>query len=402
MRRPKGFSMRKIIAYASLCLGLLLPLHTPAQTIPDGMTAEQISTHMGEMRLGRAALQDSLGDRLIFEPFQMLEEFFLRDDVVFLMRHGPTDWSKLDIKNVAPTDCANQRVMTPQGMQDMRNLGTLLASNGILPSQIVRSEWCRNEQTLRSLLDGFARVDATRAAQIPVEVDGELNLLLSLQGAEDVTKLQARVDAWQGDPDRKGPLLIVTHFTNIQELTQFGVFEGEILVVDPKRDNRVLGYLRLASSGPDVGHFKEALDSPLMSEDAAVDMLSRYYDALNRGDAETIANVLSDRWTIDGRGLYGEPIDQATYQDQVRFVQEALGGASFRMRDLFYSDGVATVLGTIRGRHTGELFGIAPTGVEVAFDMIEVHRIEEGEIVETWGMADRLDLQMQLEAAARQ
>ena len=51
----------------------------------------------------------------------------------------------------------------------MRDLGTLLASNGVLPSRIVRSEWCRNRQTVEALLDGIARVDPALADAMPVE-----------------------------------------------------------------------------------------------------------------------------------------------------------------------------------------------------------------------------------------
>ena len=87
------------------------------------------------------------------------------------------------------------------------------------------------------------------------ETDPSLNLLLALQGAPNVTALRERILGWDGG-NGSGPLLIVTHFTNIDELTEFHVYEGEILVLDPKRDGRVLGYLRLRSAGPDVGHFQ--------------------------------------------------------------------------------------------------------------------------------------------------
>jgi hypothetical protein len=99
--------------------------------------------------------------------------------------------------------------------------------------------------------------DAGYAKTVPVEVDPELDLLLSLQGAANVTALRERISAWDG-VGKSGPLLIVTHFTNIEELTQFTIYEGEMLVIDPKRNNRVLGYVRLRSAGPDVGHFDTA------------------------------------------------------------------------------------------------------------------------------------------------
>ena len=234
---------------------LLSTLMLGAFCLPASADIKQVSTHMGEMTVTVEADGIDVPDQLRFEPYQMIDEMFFRDDVVFLMRHGPTDWSKLDEKGVAPSDCANQRVMSEEGKQAMVNMGQLMASNEVLPSQIVVSEWCRNQQTVDYLLDGIGDVDPDAATAMPVETNAELNLLLSLQGAEDVVDLRHLVETWEGDPNRAGPLLLVSHFTNIEELTTFTVFEGEILVIDPKRDNRVLGYLRLASATPDVVHF---------------------------------------------------------------------------------------------------------------------------------------------------
>ncbi len=216
----------------------------------------QLSTHMGEMYAEIEAPSEpgQPKDSLRFEPWQMIDEMFVRDDLVFLMRHGPTDWSKLDIKDVAPTDCANQRVMSPQGKRDVENLGILMASNDLKPARIVVSEWCRNQQTVEYLKKGFGAVDAAYADGLEVETEPALNLLLSLQGAPNVSGMRDLVQNWEGSGGN-GPLLMISHYTNIDELTDFRVYEGEILVVDPKREGRVLGYLRLRSASPDVGHF---------------------------------------------------------------------------------------------------------------------------------------------------
>ena len=249
---------------------------TAVRRASRGGTMRPLGPHLGEMIVemdmpegagagadaGEAAPEDQVVETLRFEPWQMLDEMFLRDDVVYVMRHGPTDWSRLDEKDVAPTDCARQRVMSPEGRERMVQMGRLLAANDVLPGAIVVSEWCRNQQTLDALLAGFDAVDPAIREAIPVETDPGLNLLLALQGAESVEPLRARIEGWDGAPDgRRGPLLIITHFTNIEELTTFTVYEGEILVVDPDRSGRVLGYLRLASAAPDVGHF-EAEEEP--------------------------------------------------------------------------------------------------------------------------------------------
>ena len=50
------------------------------------------------------------------------------------------------------------------------------------------------------------------------------------------------------------------------------------------------------------------------------------------------------------------------------------------------------------GTHRGELMGIAPTGREVQIEVIDIVRIEGGQIVEHWNVVDRLGLLQQLGA----
>ena len=243
---------------------LLLTLATGAASAQD-MAGNQIvrqSEHVGEMIMSMPSAmepaQKPVRDTLRFEPWQMIDDLF-RDDIVLLMRHGPTDWSHDDPKGVLPTDCANQRLMTLDGKDRMRDLGILLAGNGIVPGRILVSEWCRNQQTLEALVRGISLVVPDFEDRAEIETDPAANLLLSLEGAATVTDLRRVIGDWQGSD--AGPLLIISHFTNIAELTEFHVYEGEILVIDPDRRSRVLGYLRLRSAAPDVGHF-DTTDRP--------------------------------------------------------------------------------------------------------------------------------------------
>jgi predicted ester cyclase/phosphohistidine phosphatase SixA len=378
-----------LLACATAALASL-PLGLAAQTASEEAqgNVEQVSTHMGEMTMTAEAGDVQVEDALRFEPFQQIDEMFFRDDVVYLMRHGPTDWSHLDMKDVAPTDCGNQRVMIEEGMARMRDLGTLLAANEVLPSRIVTSQWCRNQQTVDSLLEGVARVDPQAAKVMPVETDPELNLLLSLQGAKNTTGLRERVEAWDGDPERDGPLLVISHYTNIEELTQFRVFEGEILVLDPDRDLQVLGYVRLRSAKPDVGHFQDALESQLLSREQALDMVDRYYEALNTNDEDLFRNVLADGWVGHGESPSVPDRDAEGFLGDLAQFYTGLDGGRFEVGDVYLADDVITVRGTISGRHAGPLFGVPATGREVAFGTIAVHRVEDGAIAETWQMAD--------------
>ncbi len=390
----KVLYLRLVLAYAVTSGSAL------AQDTGEG-GIEQVSQHIGEMSMqmdvpGRATEARSVPrDTLRFEPLQMLDDLF-RDDIVLLMRHGPTDWSKRDAVGVATTDCDNQRIMTEEGRERMRDMGILLAGNGLMPSQIVVSEWCRNQQTLASLLEGMALIEPDAAETMPIETDPGVNLLLSLQGAPDATRLATLVSSWDGHAGRDGPLLIISHYTNIEEMTQFRVFEGETLVLDPDRDNLVLGYVRLRSAAPDVGHFADSLASPLLREDDGLDMVERYYAALNSDDPDRLRTMLAEDWVGYGLGGQGGQIDADGLQALLEDYRAGMTDLHFEAESVYVADDVVTVIGHATGRHTSEMLGIAATGRDVRFQAIAVHRIENDRIAESWITSDRVELLKQI------
>jgi phosphohistidine phosphatase SixA len=157
--------------------------------------------------------------------------------------------------NVAPTDCDNQRIMTPLGEERMRSMGILMAGNGLRPGRIATSERCRAGATADMLREGFALIDP-EADPVPAERLAAANPA-GQDPAGDVAALRERLMAWDGpgEGDADGPLLVVSHFDAIEALTRFRVYEGEILIFDPDRGGRVLGYIRLRSAAPDAGRF---------------------------------------------------------------------------------------------------------------------------------------------------
>ena len=64
-------------------------------------------------------------------------------------------------------------------------------------------------------------------------------------------------------------------------------------------------------------------------------------------------------------------------------------------------DRVVTRL-TFTGTHQGDLMGIAPTGKQVMWTAINIHRIVGGKFVETWQEGDALGLMQQLGAIPSQ
>lgn len=192
-----------------------------------------------------------------FEPWQMLGDLF-RDDLVFVMRGGPSNWASGDAEDAAPMACEAQRLLTERGQDTMRQLGALLVANELRPGDVLVSRWCRTQQTYAALEKGMLQTDMDALDGLTADVDPRLDLMGAAQGQEDAAGLREIIMEWDGG-DGDGPLLVITHFPNIEALTEFRVYEGEMLIVDPKRDaetgGRVLGYMRLASATPDPVRF---------------------------------------------------------------------------------------------------------------------------------------------------
>lgn len=53
---------------------------------------------------------------------------------------------------------------------------------------------------------------------------------------------------------------------------------------------------------------------------------------------------------------------------------------------------------TFHGTHDGEFMGIAPTGRAVSWDVIDIVRVRQGEMVEHWNVVDAMALMQQLGA----
>ena len=77
-------------------------------------------------------------------------------------------------------------------------------------------------------------------------------------------------------------------------------------------------------------------------------------------------------------------------------LRAAFADARATLEDIFGSgDRVAYRL-TIRGTHTGEFLGIAPTGARIAVSFLALVRIADGRLIEEWGGLDQPSLFRQL------
>lgn len=128
--------------------------------------------------------------------------------------------------------------------------------------------------------------------------------------------------------------------------------------------------------------------------DANKSVVHRWVKAVNEGDADINEELFTPsthfhvpRGTAPGREgrrewflnrLTAFPDIHATVEDQIAEGDKVVSRITFR------------------GTHTGPLGGIAPTGKSVEWTIITIDHIQNGKILERFGLPDRMSLYRQL------
>jgi predicted ester cyclase len=84
-------------------------------------------------------------------------------------------------------------------------------------------------------------------------------------------------------------------------------------------------------------------------------------------------------------------------RERVGLYQEAVAG-QWDVKEIFSAGDRVVARWVGRGRHEGELMGIAPTGAPIEVDAISLFRVRDGKITEEWTVWDALGLLQQVGA----
>jgi phosphohistidine phosphatase SixA len=159
---------------------------------------------------------------------------------VLVIRHAATVPGKGDPANFKLGDCSTQRNLSESGRADAARLGAVLREHGVPVGEVLASRWCRAGDTAQL---AFGRVE-----QVP---------MLDSSGSDDEAARSSKlaavrayivnyVAAFKG----RGNLVLVTHETNVRELTGETPAQGEVVVTTPQADGSlsVVGRLGVQQS----------------------------------------------------------------------------------------------------------------------------------------------------------
>jgi serine phosphatase RsbU (regulator of sigma subunit)/ketosteroid isomerase-like protein len=124
-------------------------------------------------------------------------------------------------------------------------------------------------------------------------------------------------------------------------------------------------------------------------------LVRRFLEAQAKGNLNVIDEVLTPHF-VDHDRLPGQAPDREGYKRVITEYHAAFSNVRFLVEDqLAEGDKVVTRF-IVRATHDlGELMGVAPTGREVTYKALAIHRIVGGKIVEEWAEGSNISAVME-------
>jgi len=133
-------------------------------------------------------------------------------------------------------------------------------------------------------------------------------------------------------------------------------------------------------------------------EEANRALATRYNEAWESGDLEAIKEIFSPDFVIhatDGRDVSLEEMIEIN-RNNIEQLKISFPDMTFINEDVIIKGDKVITRFAFSGTHTGDVEGIPATGNEIEVQGIEIIRIENGKIVESWKVLNVLRLYQQL------
>jgi nogalonic acid methyl ester cyclase/aklanonic acid methyl ester cyclase len=134
-------------------------------------------------------------------------------------------------------------------------------------------------------------------------------------------------------------------------------------------------------------------------EENNIKIVQRSIEALNTGDVTNVSEFIHpnyfdrDSQSIPGREkLRGSE----AFVNIVKSLRAALSELHYKEQEIIASNDKVVSIMIVTGKHTGDLFGIPPTGNNFSYQAAHFYAIADGKIVEHKAFRDDLRFMMQL------
>ena len=136
-----------------------------------------------------------------------------------------------------------------------------------------------------------------------------------------------------------------------------------------------------------------------MSEQHNKQIVDEFIQALfTRGELDAVDRYLSPDFVNHDPTFPDQPPDRESMRGASEVIRAAFPDWHSDVEDLIAVGDKVVERFTASGTHEGELMGVSPTGRTITLPGINIFRLQDGKIVERWGMLDMLGFTRQLGA----
>jgi len=133
--------------------------------------------------------------------------------------------------------------------------------------------------------------------------------------------------------------------------------------------------------------------------DANKEIVRGLYQRLNEGDFSVVDEVISDDF-VEHEAVPGIEQTKAGVRQLFEMFHAAFEGASFEVDSIIGEGDKVVAMVRMTGVHKAEFMGIPPSGRTINVGVADQFRIEDGKVVEHWGVLDSGALMQQLTGSA--
>jgi predicted ester cyclase len=116
----------------------------------------------------------------------------------------------------------------------------------------------------------------------------------------------------------------------------------------------------------------------------------------NGGDLSVADEIFTDDYTVHAPGLQELPTGPGAFKQAIGMWRGAFPDIHMDVQQLIGEGEFITNRFVTTGTHGGPLFGIPPTGKAITVRGMEIHRLVDGRVVESWIGDDVPTILMQL------
>lgn len=118
-----------------------------------------------------------------------------------------------------------------------------------------------------------------------------------------------------------------------------------------------------------------------------------FHDVLERGDLGVLEGLVAPTF-VDHQPAPGQGSGVEGVRQFVTAVREGLSDLRVDVEHLIAEGELVASVVNVRGKHTGNLMGMPPSGKDVTMRIADVVRVQHGKVVERWGVEDMSGLGM--------